>query len=101
MREVNAAYAVGDEDAFRRIVMDSEYRPEAVEGSGLQSLTSRCYWLELLDAADTKYIATLIVGGKFVQIISDVSQTVDHPYDPLNFLAHFLRPPGLRPNAAS
>ncbi len=71
------------------------------EHPALQSLTSRCYWLELLDAADTKYIATLIVGGKFVQIISDVSQTVDHPYDPLNFLAHFLRPPGLRPNAAS
>jgi len=34
MRDVNAVYAVGDEDALRRIVMDSEYRPEAVEGSG-------------------------------------------------------------------
>jgi hypothetical protein len=34
MQEVNAAYAAGDEDTLRRIVMDSEYRPEAVEGSG-------------------------------------------------------------------
>ncbi len=34
MQEVNAAYAAGDEDALRRIVMDSEYCPEAVEGSG-------------------------------------------------------------------
>jgi hypothetical protein len=35
MQEVNAAYAAGDEDALRRIVIESEYCPEAVDGSGV------------------------------------------------------------------
>ena len=35
MKEVNAAYAAGDEDAFRRILADLENSPDTVQGSGV------------------------------------------------------------------
>ena len=35
MKEVNAAYAAGDEDALRRILVDLENSPDAVQGSGV------------------------------------------------------------------
>ena len=35
MKEVNAAYAAGDEDASRRILADLENSPDAVQGSGI------------------------------------------------------------------
>jgi hypothetical protein len=35
MKEVNAAYAAGDEDALRRILADLENSPDAVQGSGV------------------------------------------------------------------
>jgi hypothetical protein len=35
MKEVNAAYAAGDEDALRRILTDFEASPDAVQGSGV------------------------------------------------------------------
>lgn len=35
MKEVNAAYAAGDEDALRRILVDLDASPDAVQGSGV------------------------------------------------------------------
>lgn len=35
MKEVNAAYAVGDEDALRRILSDLENSPDAIQGFGV------------------------------------------------------------------
>jgi DNA repair exonuclease SbcCD ATPase subunit len=35
MKEVNAAYAVGDEDALRRILADLDASPDAVQGAGV------------------------------------------------------------------
>lgn len=35
MKEVNAAYAAGDEEALRRILSDLENSPDAVQGSGV------------------------------------------------------------------
>jgi chromosome segregation ATPase len=35
MKEVNAAYAAGDEDALRRILADLDSSPDAVQGSGV------------------------------------------------------------------
>jgi predicted translin family RNA/ssDNA-binding protein len=35
MKEVNAAYAAGDEDALRQILVDLENSPDAVQGSGV------------------------------------------------------------------
>lgn len=35
MKEVNVAYAAGDEDALRRILADLENSPDAVQGSGV------------------------------------------------------------------
>jgi chromosome segregation ATPase len=35
MKEVNAAYAADDEDALRRILVDLENSPDAVQGSGI------------------------------------------------------------------
>ncbi len=34
MKEVNAAYAAGDEDTLHRIITEFQYSPDAVEGSG-------------------------------------------------------------------
>jgi hypothetical protein len=35
MKEVNAAYAAGDEDALRRILAGLDTSPDAVQGSGI------------------------------------------------------------------
>jgi chromosome segregation ATPase len=35
MKEVNAAYAAGDEDALRRVLADPEDSPDAIQGSGV------------------------------------------------------------------
>ena len=35
MKDVNAAYAAGDEDALRRILADLDVSPDAVQGSGI------------------------------------------------------------------
>ena len=35
MKEVNAAYAAGDEDALRRVLTDLENSPDAVQGAGV------------------------------------------------------------------
>lgn len=58
MKEVNAAYAAGDEDTLHRIITEFEYSPDAVEGSGagvdlirvlrqLRQVRNRIYAIEL------------------------------------------------------
>jgi hypothetical protein len=44
MKEVNAAYAAGDEDALRRILDDLDSSPDAVEGVGAGADLVRVLW---------------------------------------------------------